>query len=540
MGRHVVDLVGKRFGRYLVLGPISGNSLQSGDSKSKRNAFVFKPAGRPFGRAVSESSHGRVCVPPATNASRIRAALKALGLPSDATRSEMEKAFKVRLRAHHPDIGGNPERTKELIAARKLLRKVLPGKGRPRKYAAFPPGYAIKDRKKKDAIYREGFKRKRDAEAALRKLLEAHPELRIECDLHVVSTTGCKIIDRNDDNKVVAEFNSRSEAKEFVKKASAQASAQSLSSSANETKHVPDYRIVGNAAAERQREKRLKDKKKAKDEARKNLIYVLSPNAGMSAGKYMTSAPHGRGLLVTGGYDSTKVSAVDAAWRSHLGGMDEGTNRVPARPVNLGGNGPDAFENNRSADKDDARDQRLSFPDRDFERELYERHDDGRLFIEAESRVRDRLFGSSAEDRILPAYEGVDELPIDDFFYRVTEDGEEVLQLRPEVISPGGEGVPDSTGLPKSLDEYLQQEAEPEEDEDQDIAKALRNLPAKTAPQAIGGNVEWNPMTRCLQIVNRVLQMPSPKPSKPATSKPKCHKNNPKMLPVLIPKALKA
>jgi hypothetical protein len=393
---------------------------------------------------------------PKPRSSGLNRGYRILGLPRDASRSAVEKAFKRLARSCHEDTGGSHEKMKELIAARDLLRKKLRSRGRPRKYPLVV-GYKIVDQNGK--TYWEGFKTRR-------------------------------------------------EAKDFLK---ARQAASIANPDATPDQAKKTFRVIGNAVAERQRAKRLRDKKRKREEALEIQRYIYNPNAGMSAGKYMTDAPHGKGLLVCGGNDSKHISEIDAAHRASEGGL--GDDAPPVRRSRPRGNGPDVFAREDSTADQLDNTERFSKADPDCEHELWERDDTGRLFIESESGVRDQLAGPSVEDREFPEYEGWDELPIDDSSYilAVDEDGEPCEYVAPRADKLLGGKVADE-----------------EEREDNGLPQPLAEIVAETDP-----NPEPEPINSAPAFPEKSAQ-PILEPSEPE----KRHENTPKTDVVLVPNLL--
>jgi hypothetical protein len=264
-----------------------------------------------------------------------------LGIPVGASKSQIKEAYRTLLLANHPDHGGDAETLKNIVEAYRAVQKALPRRGRPQKY--------------------------------------------VRCD-------GFAIVNVLDNCVIVDGFESRKEAKDALK------NLRSLSVTGPSNGAKPcRLAIVGSVAS--QKNKKYREQQKVGDAEKLTFKYwnkVLAKSGlSVSRGQFIEGAPHGCGLLVTGGYGSRKVEAVDAAQNRGLGGPD-----IPARRVRGVGNGPDAFDRpDETADASDVCDQEsLSRGDYDcnIERE-FQGVDE--CFLPGDN---EKLLGPSDEDRILP------------------------------------------------------------------------------------------------------------------------------------------
>jgi hypothetical protein len=204
----------------------------------------------------------------------LEVARRILGLPQTHKRNAITKAYRSLAPQYHPDLGGDAERMKALIEARNFLLKHTPAIGRPRKYANVT-GFVIVDQNGK--VRFRGYKTRKEALAALAAMpkSDAPPE----------------------DGKRLR------------------------------------LRVIGPSTAERKKAQRLREKERKRAQALEIERYINDPEAGMIQGKYMTQAPHGKGKLITGGYNTAKIDLVDARHCASQGGADAS---VPARARNSG------------------------------------------------------------------------------------------------------------------------------------------------------------------------------------------------------------
>lgn len=56
-------------------------------------------------------------------------ALSVLGLPSNATRQQIKRRYRILAKQYHPDRGGDQQQMQRIIAAYELLMKEQPQKG---------------------------------------------------------------------------------------------------------------------------------------------------------------------------------------------------------------------------------------------------------------------------------------------------------------------------------------------------------------------------------------------------------------------------
>ncbi|MGH9690774.1 MAG: hypothetical protein ACRD4C_06775 [Candidatus Acidiferrales bacterium] len=358
----------------------------------------------------------------------------------------------------------------EIIAAIEFLRKLLRRRGRPRKYPiSKTPGYSIIETVDGVETQRaEGFKTRREAKQHLAKLRAIQKDTKDSDTQNVVGVV-----------------------------------------------HV--YRIVSSSPVA-ERVAALRHRK------RKHIKIIATTGAGLGAGQYLSGAPHGKGELVCGGNDSKHISAIYAAHVADLGGM---TN-YPARRTRPFGCSPDPDDHDRSGDAVDI--PSLSLADPDWEREIWEFDDHGRLFIEAAPSASDELSGSSVEDRALPRVIGLDKAE----YQLVTgDDGEpkEVLMMGTDILVGGSVMNPspedaedqDETGIPHPLQEYLDENAEKKS------SSSMKQLPLSKRRLALddGSGVRWNAYTTQLEVFHAVppndLKISAPAPPLP---KSKCNENN--------------
>jgi hypothetical protein len=273
-----------------------------------------------------------------------------LGIPVGASKARIKEAYRALVLANHPDRGGDAEALKNVVEAYRALQKALPKRGRPQKYVRCD-GFAIVNELQANAVIADGFESRKEAKDALKNL-------RSLSVMEGPSNGGkpCRLA------------------------------------------------IVGSVAS--QKNKKYREQQKVGDAEKLTFKYwnkVLAKSGlSVSRGQFMEDAPHGCGLLVTGGYGSRKVEAVDAAQNRGLGGPD-----IPARRVRGVGNGPDAFDRpDETADASDVCDQEsLSWGDYDcnVEREFQGMDE---FFLPGKN---DRLLGPSDEDRNLHSTAGWDD-----------------------------------------------------------------------------------------------------------------------------------
>jgi hypothetical protein len=260
---------------------------------------------------------------------------------------------------------------RSITAAYASILASLPKRGRPRKYSHDHDGFAIVDELNNNEPVLEGFSTREDAEEGLRALRE-RLAARAENQSKEVSP---------DDLSVSRDLNGRR----------------------------ARFAVVGTAGAERVKAHRTREKIKAEqqnDPAFWNRVLAES-NFSVNRGLYLTDAPAGKGLLITGGWSSSQIESVTAAHDASAGGPDANARRCRPR-----GNGPDRFEANDPT-ADIAETCHLSLEDGNPEREIWENPQRPNI---TGSQV-DELLGPSVEDRSLPTATGWDKIPmtIDDF-----------------------------------------------------------------------------------------------------------------------------
>jgi hypothetical protein len=95
------------------------------------------------------------------------------------------------------------------------------------------------------------------------------------------------------------------------------------------------FPLAERIADDKELKKRKKEIAKAARKAAKQAEKEAKKADRMPSGKYMTDAPQGKGLIVTGGYDSNKITSVvaahDAAEDGHRRVKSEGTGQRPGR-----------------------------------------------------------------------------------------------------------------------------------------------------------------------------------------------------------------
>jgi curved DNA-binding protein CbpA len=321
-------------------------------------------------------------------------ALEVLRLEPTAKRADVEEAFDHFVRRCHPDRGGTTEIFVLLTDVRDILRKKLKTRGRPQKY----------------------------------------PNVR-----------GYAIIDSN--NAIRFRLKTRKKAVEYLKY------LEGLSSDVVSDNSGMLYRVVGNARAERRRRRRAAIKRFVTQSGRGQSYGKYTSDLDSDGrGKFMEGADHGRGLLITGGYGSEKISAVDAAHKAHEGGKE-----YVARRVHPPGAGPDADEDDKTADAADAP-PTSAMSAREWQDQMAEIEFQGSL-VTAKGGVRDELLGESVEDRVLTPFEGFDQLPIDDSAFKILYDGDGEPYEVTEVGMENGkiEGAGDDTGLAPAIEDVVEE-----------------------------------------------------------------------------------
>lgn len=329
----------------------------------------------------------------------VHAAYAVLGRKPGASRKSITKTNRRLAFKNHPDRGGDASRLRAIVDAYAIVMRSIPEdpappkRGRPAKHFASSRWFIVDANTKKRITRKgkvttitvsapvpkwngpsdEGYATRKDAEAAFHKF-------------------------KNALSKVTSRRNG------------APSNGAALITSDLRRRRSPDYKIIGPSGAERVKKHRAAKKaRKVEEDLRQTPEYWnrLLAKSGLPANPpfCVTDAPTGKGLILTGGWDSNKIENVTAAHDSEQGGPEANVRRSRGggfRSHGMIGNGPDAFDKlDESADSAD------TYLDSGLSNDSFDRLswlEFNPSFCEGDS--IDKLDGPSDEDREIPPVAG--------------------------------------------------------------------------------------------------------------------------------------